>query len=838
MSTNLTGLNYTSVNNLSAFTSGLSSVSANKFIATSNGSALDPNFTWRNNLATGFYMLSDNISLGVSVDGKQTAEFNTSGIRTPLNVQALTFKFDEDNKNYLDYDTVGTRIRHIINGLTKFSVSDTLTGSLNPIHVTAGTVSNPALSFITDPDTGIYSSAANELGVTCGGLNALTLSSSLASFASEVRALKYSFSDSITSYIEFDNIGLSVDLYNGANLKLRIASAYSEHYNVLRNALGTVSNTSYSFIGDGGTGLYSSTIYNIDAACNGTRVLNLSSTGMKTANGSIGAPAYSFLGDTDTGIYLSGTNIMSFAAGGLQRMYIGPTDVTVNNRFFIDYLGTVANPSFSWATDTDTGFYRSAPNNFDITAGGTQALNINSGGIFVGVAGTAAAPSLSWIADTNTGFYNLSADAIGLTLGGSQQCTWTTANFTCNLTTYFPDGSVSVPSVSFTNDTNTGMFLSGIDAIGFACGGSSRLRIGPTSCDFVNKIRGQASDTAASPTFSWVLDSDTGMYNSATNSITFATNGIGRVTINTANLITDLPIIAAAGSATTPSYTFNSNTQTGFYLITTNTIGYTSNGILQVRFDPGSTILYNPIYTDIGTGAFGIIHYNLRSTSGIMRHGIGLSGTESGGNAGADLYYWRYSDAGGFLGNGFIVVRSSGTFLCNAINPYGNCSPGVDNAYNCGQSGQRWANVWANNGTIQTSDERNKENIEDSKLGLDFINQLRPVSYKWKDTIQQVKIYNEETGPEGKMIEVEKKSSRIRYGLIAQEVKTVLDDLKISTNDFGGYIDSSVNEPEKPQVLGLNYTEFIGPLIKAVQELSSALNALVARVESLEELPA
>jgi hypothetical protein len=87
-----------------------------------------------------------------------------------------------------------------------------------------------------------------------------------------------------------------------------------------------------------------------------------------------------------------------------------------------------------------------------------------------------------------------------------------------------------------------------------------------------------------------------------------------------------------------------------------------------------------------------------------------------------------------------------------------------------------------------------------SDLGLNFINKLNPVKYN--------KIGGDRT----------------HYGLIAQEVKSVLDEVNIA--DFGGWVISDVNDAEGQQAL--RYEEFISPLIKAVQELT-------ARVKSLEE---
>jgi hypothetical protein len=74
-----------------------------------------------------------------------------------------------------------------------------------------------------------------------------------------------------------------------------------------------------------------------------------------------------------------------------------------------------------------------------------------------------------------------------------------------------------------------------------------------------------------------------------------------------------------------------------------------------------------------------------------------------------------------------------------------------------------------------------------------------------------------------------KKRTRFHHGVIAQEVKEVMDDLGI---DFAGYQDHTLKGGN--DVLTIGYTEFIGPLIKAVQELSAELTSIKARVSALE----
>ena len=61
----------------------------------------------------------------------------------------------------------------------------------------------------------------------------------------------------------------------------------------------------------------------------------------------------------------------------------------------------------------------------------------------------------------------------------------------------------------------------------------------------------------------------------------------------------------------------------------------------------------------------------------------------------------------------------------------GNFQPISDNAYSLGVSGSRWSAVWAANGTIQTSDSREKTDIANTDLGLDFVMALRPVKFRW-----------------------------------------------------------------------------------------------------------
>ena len=153
--------------------------------------------------------------------------------------------------------------------------------------------------------------------------------------------------------------------------------------------------------------------------------------------------------------------------------------------------------------------------------------------------------------------------------------------------------------------------------------------------------------------------------------------------------------------------------------------------------------------------------------------------------------------------------------------------PNQDNADDLGGSNNRWDDVRATNSTIQTSDRTKKNNIVTSDLGLDFINKLSPVSFKWNETNK----YNDEDGSY-----TQNAGSRTHYGLIAQDIETLLGTIGKSTTDFAGFCkdivteDADGNKVEPAKVeYGLRYTEFISPIIKAIQELAEKVAALEAK---------
>ena len=98
------------------------------------------------------------------------------------------------------------------------------------------------------------------------------------------------------------------------------------------------------------------------------------------------------------------------------------------------------------------------------------------------------------------------------------------------------------------------------------------------------------------------------------------------------------------------------------------------------------------------------------------------------------------------------------------------------------------------------SDARDKKDIEDLELGVEFINKLKPRKFKWDLRDSDV--------------DKNKKAS----GFIAQEIQEVLDAENI---DYSGIVDT--NNPDQYMIAQAN---IIPMLVKSIQELSAKVKML------------
>jgi hypothetical protein len=274
-----------------------------------------------------------------------------------------------------------------------------------------------------------------------------------------------------------------------------------------------------------------------------------------------------------------------------------------------------------------------------------------------------------------------------------------------------------------------------------------------------------------------------------------------------ANVLTPGTVTAGApGTRPQVSITGTSPSQTINFVIPVGDTGATgATGATGPKGDAAATITVaspvttgaagtNAIVTNTGTSSNVILNFTIPRGDTGATGATGATGP-AGSNAVIDPITTRISlqtTATSSTGvNSAWYPLSTNTFTLGLLGPI---NSGTDNVT------RGWKNIYLNSAATVISDERTKENILTSDLGLNFINKLNPVKYN--------KIGGDRT----------------HYGLIAQEVKSVLDEAKIK--DFGGWVISDINDAEGQQAL--RYEEFISPLIKAIQELT-------LRVKTLEE---
>lgn len=137
--------------------------------------------------------------------------------------------------------------------------------------------------------------------------------------------------------------------------------------------------------------------------------------------------------------------------------------------------------------------------------------------------------------------------------------------------------------------------------------------------------------------------------------------------------------------------------------------------------------------------------------------------------------------------------------------------PMNDATQNLGQAANRWNTVFASNGTINTSDAREKKNIENLNYGLTTLMQLRPVSFEWKKD----------------------DGSGIKLGLIAQELQQVVPEV---VRDWDWEEDEQGNRKKVASpILGVYYSDLIPVLIKATQEQQMVIEQQKEEIELLKQ---
>jgi hypothetical protein len=159
-----------------------------------------------------------------------------------------------------------------------------------------------------------------------------------------------------------------------------------------------------------------------------------------------------------------------------------------------------------------------------------------------------------------------------------------------------------------------------------------------------------------------------------------------------------------------------------------------------------------------------------------------------------------------------------------------------DNNFTFGNGATDSNIVFGATGITAPSDERYKEEIATSTAGLSFINDLRPVTFKWKK--EKDLPSDHEAYVEGSDTRVMLSTGETNHGFIAQEVKAAIDahseikdGFKMWSEEQRYDIDGNIIEDGRQRVAP---SELIPVLTKAVQELSAQITTLQNEVNTLK----
>lgn len=276
---------------------------------------------------------------------------------------------------------------------------------------------------------------------------------------------------------------------------------------------------------------------------------------------------------------------------------------------------------------------------------------------------------------------------------------------------------------------------------------------------------------------------------------------------------------------TNGSYVFRANSTSGY----TATFELNDNGLQFGHNSASRSILFNPNSTErmrlTPTGNLGIGTNNpleklhVSGPAGLTAVRIAnTSGVGVNSNVALDFFRntavntdWRIYNIGPNL-----TIGNSGDDLATVNDLYqfqgGRFMPMTDATISLGAlTTNRWNTVFASNGTINTSDAREKKNIQNLNYGLATLMQLRPVSFEWKKD----------------------DGSGTKIGLIAQELQQVVPEV---VRDWDWEEDEQGNRKKVTSpLLGVYYSDLIPVLIKATQEQQVVIEQQQQEIKLLKQ---
>ena len=504
-------------------------------------------------------------------------------------------------------------------------------------------------------------------------------------------------------------------------------------------------------------------------------------------------------------------NIVSFDIFAVADTVAASTGGT-----FVGQVTFTADTTFADGADIITA--SAGTSNF--RAGVNAGNSIAGGGNFNTVVGDESGTAIT-TGDANTFFGYASGDALD-----------TASNNTAighNALTADTKGSNSVAIGKGTLANQN--FTSATDSYNVAVGASAGNDITTgTENTLIGGLAGDALTTGSHNTYAG--------YHSGSVATTAANNtGFGAYTLdaNTSGTSNVAVGKSALGANTTGSYntalglnaadantTASAITAVGFGALGSNTTGASNTAVGADSLDANTTGANN---TALGNAALGA-------------NTTGASNTVVGASAGAAITTGIRNVCIGqkacndtvllTTGGGNVVIgyeaRTAAAGTSNTIVMGNNVTGQADDNFTFGTGATDSNIAFGATSITAPSDVRLKEDIQDEKVGLGFINDLRPVTFQWKkekDIPEEMKAHV--AGSEKRTM-----NGKHNHGFIAQEVKAVIDNHNMK-DGFDMWTEDGADGRQR-----IGDASLMPIMVKALQELSAKNDALEARLTTLE----
>ena len=129
------------------------------------------------------------------------------------------------------------------------------------------------------------------------------------------------------------------------------------------------------------------------------------------------------------------------------------------------------------------------------------------------------------------------------------------------------------------------------------------------------------------------------------------------------------------------------------------------------------------------------------------------------------------------------------------------------------------------------SDARDKTDFTALDLGLDFVKDLQPVTYKWDKRAKYGDKTAEDYDLNAQTPDGTHKEDWLDIGFKAQEVEALEIAAGYNKDNKTNLVSSHTGDGKS---MGLQYSKFVPILVKAIQDQQAIIDSLTARIEALE----